>query len=490
MSAPFCLALLTSARVSVRIVRGEKMTRRERLESIFLSFDKSAKEFSESAGGLFCETTAEYKGESEPENLKYRYAKIYFNAFVVGFKYSAHGMLGIVNSVLECFVYPGKGEDTPGIPLPIVEDYCDKVALPPAVPCISNETGMKQAFDCIGGALLGILPEISEIAFDEDKKNGLISYYYSEIENVFDIETGEEENGQYAFYKSDTFYRFITNRFTANAFIQLIKGNRERAEKELKKYKKALGYERKALKLLQSKEKIFVSDISAAAKNLEIFGYSGAQKLNFKELLTLFISWFILGAGAAVVYAGVFLLTYFLEKRGSVYLMGALYNLPYCFLCAFITGIAASYFTRFRFYKVFFKKDYERYAELDQITNSKAADKFMRFLTGVIVICSLVGGVLFAKQNINFSQDGFTDNSSLFSLTGEYHDYKEIDRIYYRPNRVNGFGETIDFPSYVLALKSGEEIDFYEYDEIENYETELLGFLESKGVKITKRVSN
>ena len=92
--------------------------------------------------------------------------------------------------------------------------------------------------------------------------------------------------------------------------------------------------------------------------------------------------------------------------------------------------------------------------------------------------------MLLAKWNINFLPDGFVDNSRFFSFKGEYYSYNEIERVYYKPDRVNDFGDTLDFPSYVIEIKNGKEIDLYEHGEISDYEKELIDFLNEKGVKI------
>ncbi|MBO7520512.1 MAG: hypothetical protein J6T73_07020 [Clostridia bacterium] len=465
------------------------MTRRERLTCIFDRFDTSAKEFCEAAGGLFSETSAEYKGPQKPENLKYRRAKIYFNAFIIEFKYTAHTSLGFMHSVLEAIIFPGKTEDTAGIPLPFVADYLDRDFLPPVIPFICDKEGMKQAFLHIGEVLKSILADLAEIALDPGKKGDLLKYYYSDLEPLFNIkiDIDSDDEYQYAYYKSDAFYRFITTRFSTNAYIMILKGNNEGAIKELKKCKAKFGYEKRLLRRLEEGKTSDFSDISAVLKNFDAFGKRGAPKGDFKEFFTLFVSWFILGAAASAVYVPLFLFFYFLARHGSVYLMGAIYNLPYCFFFGFLSGIAASYFTRFWFYKLFFKKDYKHFSELDHIANGATSDKIMKFLLKVIAVCSLAGCVLLPNQNIKFSGDGFTDNTKLFTLAGEYHGYNEIKRIYYLPDRVNGFGETMGFPSYVMELKDGTQIDFYEYDEIENYETELFEVLEKKGIKIERK---
>lgn len=144
----------------------------------------------------------------------------------------------------------------------------------------------------------------------------------------------------------------------------------------------------------------------------------------------------------------------------------------------------ASYFTRFWFYRKLFPKDYESFCAADQVNNGKGADKLIKWMLRIIVVCSLVGILLFTRWGIKFLDDGFVDNTKFFSLNGPYYEYEELDYVYYLPNRVNGFGETIGFPSYVLVFQDGREIDLYEYDDIEFYEKPLLAILEENGVRV------
>ena len=70
------------------------------LNNIFSQFDKSANRFCKDTNGTFCEITSEYKGDNVPENLTYRFAKIYYNSFRIDFKYTAHSFMNVTNSIL------------------------------------------------------------------------------------------------------------------------------------------------------------------------------------------------------------------------------------------------------------------------------------------------------------------------------------------------------------------------------------------------------
>ncbi|MBQ8893072.1 MAG: hypothetical protein IJ043_01540 [Clostridia bacterium] len=459
------------------------MKREALLNTVFSQFDRSAKEFCGDTNGLFCEITSDYKGEERAENLRYRSAKIYYHSFIAEFKYTAHGLMNVTNSILECLIYPDK-IGVIGIPLQFVVDFCQvDTATPLSIPFISNAPGMIQAFHCIGSVLKSLLEPITDICRNAEQKALLLGRFEEEWREVLEIKPGDND----AFLLLETGYTFFTLRFTATPFINFMKGHREKAIRQLSKTKKLLGYERRVLELWKREEAPEIPELSVIIKNAELYNQSGVQKANFKEFGAMFFSWILLTIGVSAVYTGFYFLLMYLEGRGSVYLMGPIYGFPYCILFAFITSIALSYFTRDRFYKLLYKKDWEQYAEMDSIQNGGGSDKLMKGFLAVLVAASLAGCILLVKWNANFLPSGFWDNTKFFSLQGEYHSYQEVERVYYKPDRVNGFGETIDSPSYVLVFKDGKELDFYEYDEITQYENELLDFLQEKGITIEKR---
>lgn len=471
---------------------GTKMTRTDRANMIHDQFDISARKFCENTDGIFCDITSVHKGELKPQNLKYRYAKIYYNAFIVEFKYTAYGIMSITNSILESIVYFDKNEDAIGIPLPFVIDHCNvDTATPLCIPLISNAEGMRQAFHCIGSVLQNILTDITRINYDTTEKEMLLQSFKKEIDLIFGASPMDDKSEKIdqvhkPFIIDEYCYRYFTHRFSSVAFIDLIKGQRKKAIKQLRKTKSLTGYEKRVLNVWISHDHLEIPDLSAIRKNAEAFNDSGVQKVDLKEFSTLFFSWILLTIGLSVPYAGIFYLLVYIEGRNSIYLMGPIYSLPYCICFAFITAIAASYFTRFQFYKLLFKKDYERYREIDAMQNGSGSDKVMNVFLILIVVSSFVGCILLSKWNLNFLQNGFIDNTSFFSLQGEYYSYHEVDRIYYKPDRINGFGETLDMPSYVLVLKNGKEIDLYEFDDISQYENGLLDHLRDHGINIEK----
>ncbi len=467
------------------------MQQDERIISVLNQLNQSANDFCKETNGLCCDVNDEYKGEHTVRNLQYRIVRIYYNSFIVGFRYTAHGAFSITHSILESVIYLDKTDDSVGIPLPFVADFCNVNTVNPlCIPCITNKTAMKQAFDCIADVLHTVIKAIPEISADSELKDSLLIYYRNELSYLLKLDTADydseilpnEAAGNAALFTECV----LTNRFSSDAFFLLLKGKKAKAIKRFHKQKRLLSYERRILNLLESGETISTSDVSAVNKCLESYNDMGVQKTGFKELSAMFISWLVLTPVISLVYLGIFYLAVLLQKQNSIYLMGASYNFYGCFFSAFITAIAVSYFTRLRFYKLLHKKSYEEYCEADCFANGGGSDRFMKAFSRIVIIISLFGCVLLGKWNINFLSNGFVDNSRFFSLKGEYHSYDEVDSVFYRPNRTNDFGHTLDEPSYVLVLKSGEEIDFYEYDEIENYEVPLLGFLQQQGIDVKK----
>lgn len=457
------------------------MDKEKQLEEVYLQFDKSANDFCRETGGSFCEITSSYNGEETLENLESRSAKIFYNAFIIEFKYSAHLFFSLINSVLECRVYFEKGRDVLGFPLPFVVDAISyDTPIPLCVPLISDTEGMVQAYDCLGGVLKNLLTRFEDISTDEKIKAELEPSFVKEVRDVFNYKDKVKDEDVI-----DEFtYDYYTFRFSTEAFINFIRGNRKKAVKQLGKVKRPTGYEKRMMRVWSSNEAFELPELSAVIKNAEMYGADGVQPSDVKELGVIFFSWLLLTPVTSAVYVLLYFILVALEGRNSVYLMGTEYNFPYCFLFGFVTAIALSYFTRFKFYKFLHKKDYEKFCEFDTIQNGVKADRTMRGFIRFIVLIGFIGCLLLSKWNLNFYEDGFKDNTKFLSFKGEYYSYTDIDKVYYMPNRVNAFGDTLEYPSYVLVLKDGREIDFFDYDEIEKYGEELIDFLRTKGVKI------
>jgi len=446
------------------------MNRSETLNEILEQFNKSAHEYCENTNGLSCEITSTYKGIHTHENLTHRCAKINYGAFAIRFIYCAHGPLNVVNSILNCSVCLNKQDESTQIPLQLLTDYLGLTfESPMSLPFLTSAQTVKEAFKCISFVLDQITDILTNTCLDEKNVEKLLDKYQYEMSSIFAL-TDEHA------------LEYLTSfRVTTAAFINYIKGNNKAAIKQLQKIKRLTGYEKRMLELWKTKPFCDISDFTNISQNARSYNNTG------KELVSAMLAWLLITPLTSVMFLALYFGLVSFEGRESIHVLGAEYNYPYCILFGFLVSIFASYFARFKSYKLIYKKDYDNYVSLDHIQNSHSADKLMKvFLHGVIIL-AIAGCLFLSKYNVNFLKNGFFDNSDFFSLTGEYHSYKEIKEIYYRPDRVNGLGETLNNPSYIILLNNGEELDLYEFGTDVDFENNLLDFLVSKNVKIIGR---
>ena len=456
------------------------MKRETMLQNIAKQFSRSSNQFCEDSQGLFCDLSTHYKGAEEPQNLQHCFARIFYPAMSIHFTYTAHGTLGVVNSILGCSISFDKHEDALQIPLPLLTDYLDyNTAAPMYIPLITSTAGMEQAFACIETVVKALLPRILAISYDAEAKEKILAAYRAEIKRIFDLDEADS-------VPALMIHDYFAMRFTSSAFLNFLKGNTDKAIAQLRKAKGRSGYEDRLLTVWQNLDAYQIPSLPNAAQNAKSYDKNGVQTGSAKEFVTLFVSWLLLAPLASLPYLALFFLFVWIEGRASICLLGPVYNYPFCILLGFVTALALSYFTRFRFYRWFFKKDYEAYCELDGIQNSGGSDRLMKGFLIVIVTAGMIGCALLAKWNFNFKADGFWDNSKFLSVRGSYHSYEQIRRIYYRPDRVNDLGETLPYDSYVVELENGEEIDLYELSEISDYDPALFDYLQDRGVMIQR----
>ncbi len=457
------------------------MTRQNILAKIHDRFDKRAYDFQNLTGGSRCEINNNYKKGDQPEALNHKLAKIYYDNFAIGFFYSAHSTMSLTNSILECLIFTDRTDEAIAIPLPFVTDFLDRdITEPLSIPFISNEKCMDEAFDVLGGVIRIILDDLSDLCRDTYRCERLSDHFIGELGKIYGITDYDYDMLTY----SD--YRMLTLRYTTDGFFCYLKGDTKKAIKNLEKTKVLTSYEKRTLRLWRDGAEVRRATLENIIGNTSLCNDSGVAGSNGKELMSVFLSWLVLTPFICAIYIGFYLLLSHFEGQGSVYLMGPSTSLGFCLTFALVTSIAASYFSRDIAYKVFFKRHFEKYKEIDSIVNSKGADGIMHVFLYLIIAASIVFCILLTKWNLNFKEDGFIDNSRFLSVSGTYYEYSDVEKVYYKKDRKNDFGATLDFPSYVLVLKDGREIDFYELDEIKNYEKTLLSLFERNGIKIEK----
>ena len=275
---------------------------------------------------------------------------------------------------------------------------------------------------------------------------------------------------------------FFVKWFSRDAFLAALGGNYTEAIKKLKKTKELTGYEKRMLRIWQTQEKpAQTMDVSANVRAMR--GY-GTSKLENKELISFLVGMVTMALVFSAAYAGLYAMLVWIAGWNSVYLMGPSYQYPYCIVAGFFTAIITCWFARFFFFKLLFPKEYTQYCEMENIQNTGGFHKLFKGMLVVIVAACVALCVLLANWNLKFKEDRFIDNTEFSSLSGIGYGYDEVEYVYFKPDRVNGLGETLPYSSYVLVLEDGREIDFYNLGRISDYSEELLNFFREKGIEI------
>ncbi len=123
---------------------------------------------------------------------------------------------------------------------------------------------------------------------------------------------------------------------------------------------------------------------------------------------------------------------------------------------------------------------------MDAIQNSAKSDRLMKRFVFICFALSVAMMFLVVKWNLNFTDTGFIDNTKFFDVKGVFYEYDDIKEVYYKAERTNDFGDTLEYPSYVIVLKNGKEFDLYDFEDIEQTEEKLIPILSKKGITIKK----
>lgn len=324
------------------------MNQKASIEGVLAQFERSANGFHTETGGLFCRISSEYKGPEQSQNLRWKRATIYYNAYAIEFLYTAHGVLGTVNSILSCNVYPDKSDCSAGIPLPLLSDYCGMdVEVPLCIPFITNEQAMIQAFRCIGDTVKNLQPVILETCCDARLLDALRNRFSDELWQVFRVKVSDLEKEPLR----RSLAEFFAFRFSGGAFLTALREDYIKAAKQLSQAKTLSGYEKRMQRIWLKREPKISMHLSGVSKNAKVFNGYGISEIERKELLAAFVSWLALFPILSGAYLGLYWLLVWFESRDSIYLMGPQYYFPYCFLAGAVSTIVLSWFTRFFFYK-------------------------------------------------------------------------------------------------------------------------------------------
>lgn len=400
---------------------------------------------------------------------------IFYNSHIIRVTYYPHMPLSLSHSVLTCSVsFEKANPDRIFHPISQIFGYMKVIpARTLTIPMILTADSMRESFDFLMSAVQEAHPFIERLSYDEARNADFLE---SEISAAAALIKVDDKRKLLRFY-----YQQLLMRATHPAYEAYMVGNYALAIKKLKKFKNRTAYEDGLIEYMQKAASPRPHVPSAVYVNLTGLYQNGVPKSSFKEALFVVPAMLLFGLPWLPVFLGLYFLFYYFENKDAVYLLGVLSNAPSVMLPSMLMGILMIYFNSRIFYKLFFRKNHQKLIELENATHTTATHQFMKALSVFIAIGSVIFLFLTVHQNIKMTPDGFYDYTDFWSIQGEFYPYSEIDRLYYRAESPNGYGDMIPVPSYVIMLKNGTELDAIPLDTTDK---KFISVFRSKNVAI------
>lgn len=451
------------------------------MKEIIKSFDDSINKLKSNLNADACEFKSVYSTEDEDiENLKYHYAFLYFRNYVIIFIYSVNGMMGMSKSILECYLCFDKANLEMHYPIYNVLDIVDKENFDLfTFSLITNGEIMRECLSLMEQSILKLKCSFDELSYNEAMKSELHNNLLKEMTDYYKKNIAIEDFYHYM----GVYYSFLTIRFTQGAYNAYLTGNYKKSIKLYKKSKNKTSYEKRLeAEIIRRhsdigiKENILPDTLIYNIENDRTF------KQSRRDFLVFFPVSFLFAAVWGIFFCVIFYALLNIESRNAIYITKIeAFNM---ILPSFLMGLITSYYSRNILTKIIYKKDYKNIIEMDYVVNTKGSDKFMNSFSLLVFFFCIAFTILTVNCNIKFKEDVFIDNSKFFSVKGDVYKYSDIECLYYKPTRVNSFNETLDFPSYVIMLKSGKEIDLYELEDYKLSEEFIIPIMKKNNINI------
>lgn len=504
---------------------------------MILQLEECARRFYERSGASFFEAKTSFAGKVESyDNVERHDVDIYFNNHVVRFSYFPRVYLSMYYSNLTCFIsFEKAGEDKVFYPLfQLYGFFKEAPADALVIPLILNAEAMKESFEQLEASLKGIWDRICGLSYHEEGKAALFS---SEVKRAIeylksDLPTNEElsqiwEEAKLLWFKtwkreqeknfdlsgfdeadlrvefewslerfkevastqieSDKrkllflYYHLLLSRLLSAGYEAYMTGNYSRALKKLKKLKIKTAFDECIMGYLQGAAQPRPHVPPTVFESMTKLYKNGMQKNSMGAGFKFVLAGYLFGLLWLPFFLGVYFLFYFIEGRDALYLMGSLSNAPVSMFPCFLIGMLMIYFKPEIYYKIFYRKNYQRLMELERASFNPGGHRFMKGFAGVVIAGCIVFLFLTVHQNLKLTEEGIIDNTRFWNLKGSFYTYEEVDRVYYKETTTSQYGEDFPEPSYVIRLKDGSEIDPYLFDTCNE---KFLEVLRSKGVAV------
>ena len=374
-------------------------------------------------------------------------------------------------------------------------------------PCIRNTDILLRCFDVICNKLRDYQSAIVSAANDSSRLAKILAQERYRICDVFGADTFDRDNADFLPRTLELYRLWTLSRFNTGAYRDFLRGYYAKAAKKYRRMKYKSEYEIKiaalAGRLAEAEESAGASGAEGVAvnagnsgidekytpiKDRVLYGIyctrgtrSDMRLVANAQLFAFLIGYLVLGALLMLPYTGIYMLFARLAIPDAIYYTALEpYNALFSAVPAILTAIPLSFFIRKPIYRILFwrRGQYRRVIENDSITVTSTTKSFIKGMFYVILTLSIVFIALMANTGIAFTEIGVIDKSGLFTLHGTLYYWYDIDSVWEIEGRVNGYGEWLDAPSYVILTDSGEKIDLYEFTEHEDMKKGALGIFE------------
>jgi hypothetical protein len=437
-----------------------------------------------------------YAGQPSPV-LRSMVGTVYFHNYAILFNYIAYGLLNQTNSILELQVRFGNAESGLVYSIYDVLNLLDSPELPIlTLPWITSRGICASAVAWLGQQVDRYTAQLQDIADHPEKCQIIETNLQRDVLAMAGWQGDPPESRQLQMMRG-LHQDLLRERLIVLQADILVKNNLAKAGKRLAKMKNRTLYESRLLAHLtelnlrnQSNQPKQVCGPGREPAFDAPPGYAwhlqqaGKLKSNIQEFLAMFAAWILMTPAWGLLFWLLYGLFFKAATANSLHV--ATEGVYYLFMPAFICSIAFSYNIRHWIYRRIFRRSADLNLRLDAMSNGPGTDRFMQVFFRIVLIGS-VGMVLFlAKSNIRFYEQGFMAQPAFLAMAGEYYPYQQVDHIAYQATRVNGFGDTLDSPSYVIYLRDGQQIDLFDYDSVENTKKHILPILRQADVAVVE----
>ena len=445
------------------------MNQNHYLKELIKSFEEEVSTYSEETNALSYTFLPSYKGNEDIDHIFDYKAFVEYEGYTLIYRFTVHSFLSQVNHILDCYIC---FEDSLPYPIHHLLGYYDiRSTKAYIIPCISNVLTLKESFRLLAHNIESVKDAL--LSYDH---HDFISEYHNLVVKYSHIDDSDfEEDYHYAFIEDIQIFE------TDICYINYLLGKNDEALKKYHKKNNVTVYEEMIMSMLEEGCSFDDQLPYSVIYNLKSYDKNGMMKTDIKEIMVMIIAIICLTLGWGAFYYVLHFIFSKLLLRNAMFYIGE--DPFFIFLPAFISSIATSYFARFRFYKILFKKDYHNYIEKEYVTNTPKTNLFMFRFTKLVLILSMVFVMLMTNCTIQFNSDGVVDNSSFFKLKGTYYAYEDIE-LYYYDDQKNAFDDLIGEPTYVIHTEN-EDIDLYYYCDVNDLEKNIIPYLKDKGVNIT-----